>query len=160
MKHPALILIFSFISASTFGQRVNFSGAWMLNQEKSELGPRFSLAPQTLTADHTRKILDLTSETEFNGEEFQIRQHFTLDGKDCENKGFMDSVTHSTASYNKKSGILTIVTRGSVQGSNYTLTRTLSLQDGSLVITSDALSDMGEMNEIFVFDKFLPVQAN
>ena len=160
MKHPALILIFAFISAVALGQKVNFSGAWMLNQEKSQLGPRFSLAPQTLTVEQTRKILNLTSETGFNGEEFHIRQHFTLDGKDCENKGFMDSVTHSTASYDKKSGILTIVTRGSVQGSNYTLTRTLSLQDGSLVITSDALSDMGEMNEIFVFDKFLPVQVN
>jgi hypothetical protein len=160
MKNLALILIIGSISVSAAGQRVNFSGTWRLNREKSELGPRFSLAPKILTVDHRRKILDLTSETEFNGEVYQISQHFTLDGNECENKGFNDSVTHSTASYDKKSGILTIVTRGSVQDSGYTLTQTLSLQGGSLVITSEALSDMGEMNEIFVFDKFLPNQAN
>jgi len=160
MKNLALILVLVSVSATAFGQRVNFSGAWRLNQEKSELGPRFSLAPETLTVDHTRKILDLTGVSEFNGEEYKISQHFTLDGKVSENKGFMEAVTHSTASYDKKSGILTILTKGSVQGSSYTLTRTLSLQEGRLVITSDALSDMGRMNEIFVFDKFIPDQAN
>lgn len=153
MKHFALILSLAFLSAAGFGQRVNFSGEWKLNEAKSELGPQFSLAPKTLSVDHKRKTLDLTSVTEFNGGEYQNRQHFTLDGEECENTGFMDSVTKSTASYNKKTRMLTIVTKGSVQGSGYTLTQTMSMKDGNLVVASEATSDMGEMTETYVFDR-------
>jgi len=160
MKNLALILVLAFFSVATFGQKVDFSGKWMLNREISELGPQFSLAPQSLTVEHSRKTLDMTGTTEFNGLEYQISQHLTLDGKACENKGFNDSVTSSTATYDKKSRIITIVTRGSVQGSDYTLTRTMSLKEGKLVVASEAASDMGTMNEIFVFDKFLQNSMN
>ena len=160
MKHLALILVLASFSITTFGQKVDFSGKWMLNREISELGPQFSLAPESLTVEHSRKTLDMTSTTEFNGQEYQISQHLTLDGKACENKGFNDSVTSSTATYDKKSGIVTIVTRGTVQGSDYTLTQTMSLKEGMLVVASEAVSDMGTMNETFVFDKFLQNSVN
>lgn len=153
MKQFALIISFAFLSSLAFGQRVNFSGEWKLNEAKSELGPQFSLAPNVLTVEHKRKTLDLVSVSEFNGEEYESTQHFTLDGEECENTGFMDSVTKSTASYDKKAKILTIVTRGSVQGSGYTLTQTMSMKEGSLVVISEAESDMGEMAETYVFDK-------
>ncbi len=160
MKHPALVFLLVFLSATAIGQRVNFSGTWKLNEEKSELGPRFSLAPDTLRVDHTRKTLDLIRVSEFNGEVYRISQHLTLDGKACENIGFMDSVTRSEATWDRKSKILTIVTRGSMQDASYTLTQTISLKEGSLVVTSQAASEMGLMNETFVFDKFLKNDMN
>jgi len=160
MKNLALILVLAFFSIATFGQKVDLSGKWMLNREISELGPRFSLAPESLTVEHARKTLDMTSTTEFNGLEYQISQHLSLNGKACENKGFNDSVTSSTATYDKKSGILTIVTRGTVQGSGYTLTQTMSLKEGKLIVASEADSEMGTMNETFVFDKFLQNSMN
>jgi hypothetical protein len=155
MKNLALFLVLASFSIAAFGQKVDFSGEWTLNREISELGSQFSLAPESLRVEHARRTLDMTGTTEFNGLEYQISQHLTLDGKTCENKGFNDSVTSSTAAYDKKSGIITIVTRGAMQGSRYTLTRTLSLKEGQLVVTSEAVSDMGTMNETFVFDKFL-----
>jgi hypothetical protein len=65
----------------------------------------------------------------------------------------MDSVTKSTASFDKKAGTLRIVTNGEVEGMEYTLTQTMSMQDGQLVVESEAASDMGELPETFVFDK-------
>ena len=132
---------------------MNFSGEWKLNEGKSSLGDQFSLAPNTLNVVHKKKTLDLTTMSNFNGEDIEGKQHLTLDGEECENVGFGESVTKSTALYDKKAKTLTVVTKGSVQGYDYTLTQTMSMKDDNLVMVSAAASDMGEMNETFVFDK-------
>ena len=48
---------------------------------------------------------------------------------------------------------LKIVTNGSAQGMDFTLTQIMSMKGDNLVISSEAASDMGEMMETFVFDK-------
>ena len=153
MKNLLFIITLALLSSTAFGQRANFSGDWKLNEGKSVLGDQFSLAPKTLNVVHKRKTFDLISMSEFNGESVEGNQHLTLDGEECENPGFMDSVTKSTALYDKKAKTLTVVTKGSVQGYDYTLTQTFSMKEGNLVVESEAASDMGEMAETFVFDK-------
>ena len=153
MKNFVFILALAFLSATAFGQKVNFSGDWKLNEGKSELGYEFSLAPSAMNVEHTKKTLDLTSVSEWDGQEIENKQHFTLDGEVCENVGFAESVTKSTANYDKKAKTLTIVTNGSVEGMDYTLTQVMSMKDESMMVESEAASDMGEMFETFVFDK-------
>lgn len=153
MKKSIFIIVLALVSAASFGQKAKFSGEWKLNEGKSELGDQFSLGPKTLLVEHTKKTLDLNSISEFDGQEMEIKQHLTLDGEECENVGLMESVTKSTATYDKKAKTITIVTRGSAQGFNYTLTQTMSMKDDNLVMESEAASDMGEMTETFVFDK-------
>ena len=153
MKNFVFILALAFLSATAFGQKVNLSGDWKLNEDKSELGYEFSLAPSAMKVEHTKKTLDLTSVSEWDGQEIENKQHFTLDGEVCENVGFAESVTKSTANYDKKAKTLTIVTNGSVEGMDYTLTQVMSMKEGSMVVESEAASDMGEMFETFVFDK-------
>ncbi len=153
MKNFVFILALAFLSATAFGQKVKFSGDWKLNEDKSELGYEFSLAPSAMKVEHTKKTLDLTSVSEWDGQEIENKQHFTLDGEVCENVGFAESVTKSTANYDKKAKTLTIVTNGSVEGMDYTLTQVMSMKEGSMVVESEAASDMGEMFETFVFDK-------
>lgn len=153
MKNFVFILALAFLSATAFGQKVNFSGDWKLNEGKSELGYEFSLAPSAMTVEHTKKTLDLTNTSEWDGQEYESKQHYTLDGAECENVGFMESVTKSTANYDKKAKTLTIVTKGSVEGMDYTLTQVMSMKEESLIVESEAASDMGEMFETFVFDK-------
>jgi len=132
---------------------VNFTGEWKLNEQKSDLGDQFSLAPKTLTVDHSKKTLDLKIVNEFDGQDYISEQHYTLDGAECENTGFMESLTKSTVTVDKKANIITIVTHGSVQGSDYTLTQTISMKDENLVMDSEATSDMGEIAETYVFEK-------
>lgn len=153
MKNIVFIIALVFLSATAFGQKKNFSGDWKLNEEKSELGYKFSLAPKAMTVKHTRKTLDLKNISEWDGQEYVTEQHFTLDGKECENTGFMESVTKSTAAFDKKIKTIKIVTTGSVEGTDYTLTQTFSMKDGNLVVESEAASDMGELFETFIFDK-------
>ena len=153
MKNILFIIALTFLSASAFGQKVNFSGEWKLNDSKSELGYEFSLAPKTMTVEHTKKTLDMTSLDEWDGQEYESKAHYTLDGEVCENPGFMDSVTKATANFDKKTKTLKIVTTGTVEGMDYTLTQVMSMKDGNLVVNSEAASDMGEMLETFVFDK-------
>ena len=153
MKKFSFIIALALVSALSFGQRANFSGDWKLNEGKSLLGDQFSLAPKTLNVVHKKKTFDLTSMSEFNGESVEGKQHLTLDGEECENVGMMESVTKSTALYDKKAKTLTVVTKGSVQGYDYTLTQTFSMKEGNLVVESEATSDMGEMAETYVFDK-------
>jgi len=153
MKNFLFVITMALLSSTAFGQKVNFSGDWKLNEGKSVLGDQFSLAPKTLNVVHKKKTLDLASMSEFNGESVEGKQHLTLDGEECENVGMMESVTKSTALYDKKARTLTVVTKGSVQGYDYTLTQTFSMMEGNLVIESEATSDMGEMAETYVFEK-------
>jgi hypothetical protein len=153
MKNFVFIIALAFLSATAYGQKPNFSGDWKINEDKSELGYEFSLAPKAMTVEHTKKTLDLTSTSEWDGQEIESKQHFTLDGAVCENVGFAESVTKSTASFDKKAKTLKIVTNGSVEGMDYTLTQVMSMKEENLVVESEAASDMGEMFETFVFDK-------
>ena len=153
MKNFVFIIALAFLSATAFGQKVNFSGDWKLNESKSELGYEFSLAPKAMTVEHTKKTLDLVSVSEWDGQEYESKAHYTLDGEVCENVGLMESITKSTANFDKKTKSLKIVTEGSAQGMDYTINQIYSMKEGNLVINSEAASDMGEIVETFVFEK-------
>ena len=152
MKNFVFIIALAFLSVSAFGQKPNFSGEWKLNEDKSELSYDFSLAPKAFTLEHTKKTLDVTQLSDWDGQEYESKAHYTLDGEICENPGFMDSVTKSTANFDKKAKTLKIVTDGSVEGMDYTHEQTMSLKEGQLVVESVAASDMGELVETFIFD--------
>ena len=153
MKNFVFIIALAFLSATAFGQKVNFSGDWKLNESKSELGYGFSIAPKTMTVEHTKKTLDMTSVNVFDGQEYESKAHYTLDGEVSENIGFGESVTKSTANFDKKTGVLKIVTNGSTQDMDFTWTQIMTMKDGNLMVNSEASSDMGEMVETFVFEK-------
>jgi len=153
MKNLVFIISLALLSATAFGQKVNFSGDWNLNEDKSELGYEFSVASKSMTLVHTKKTFDQTNVSEWDGQEYESKSHYTLDGEVCENPGWEGSVTKSTAAFDKKAKTLKIVTDGEVQGMEYTLTQVYSMKDGNLIVESEAASDMGEMVETFVFEK-------
>ena len=135
------------------GQKVNYSGEWKLNEDKSELGPEFSLAPASITVKHTKKTLDMKIVNVWDGQEIVNDQHYTLDGKETENVGFAESVTKSTAVVVKETKAIKIVTNGSAEGMNFTITQVISSKDGNLVVEAEATSDMGDLIETYVYDK-------
>ena len=153
MKNFVFIIALAFLSATAFSQKVNFSGDWKLNESKSELGYEFSLAPKAMKLEHTKKTLDLTRVLEFDGQEIEDKQHYTLDGEVSENVGYAESVTKSTANFDKKTKSLKIVTEGTFQEMDYIHTQIMSMKEGNLVVASEVAADMGEMVETFVFEK-------
>ena len=154
MKNIAFVIALVLFSSVAIGQKVNYSGEWKLNEDKSELGYDFTLAPASMTVKHTKKTLDIKSVNVWDGQEMVSDDHFTLDGKECENTGFGESVTKSTAVVDKKTRAITIETAGYADGvGDWTSTQNISMKDGNLVIKFDAASDMGELVETYVFDK-------
>ncbi len=154
MKNFAFVLALVLFSSVAMGQKVNYSGEWKLNESKSELGYEFSMAPITVSVNHTRKTLDLKPVNVWDGQEITSESHFTLNGKETENIGFGESITKSTAVVDKGTKAITIITDGSSDGvGDWTSTQVMSLKDGNLVIEFEAVSDMGDIVETYVFDK-------
>lgn len=154
MKNFALVLALVLFSSVAIAQKVNYSGEWKLNEDKSELGYDFSLAPSSLSITHAKKTLDMKSVSNMQGQELVSESHFTLDGKEVENVSYGETVVKSTAVVDKGTKAITIVTNGDSEGiGEWTSTQILSLKDGNLVVDFEAASDMGEIAETYVFDK-------
>jgi hypothetical protein len=154
MKNFAFVLALLLFSSVAIGQKVDYSGEWKLNESKSELGYDFTLAPASITITHTKNALDMKSVNVFDGQEIVNEAHVTLDGKETENTGFGETVTKSTAEVKKETNAIIIETKGSAEGiGDWTSTQNLFMKDGNLVIQFEAVSDMGELVETYVYEK-------
>ena len=142
------------MAATAFGQKVNFSGEWKLNEGKSELGYQFSLAPDNIVVKHTKKTIEVEKHGQMQGQEYTTNDLFTLDGEACENPGFGDSVKKSTAVWNKKTRVLTITSVIPLDdGSDVELIEEMAMNEDNLVVGTTASSAYGEMYEKHVFDR-------
>lgn len=154
MKKISILLALALISSLAIGQKVNFSGTWNINRGDSELNDQFSMAPNSLVIDQSKKELTIQRNSSWQGQDYSYTDKFTLDGKVCENVGFMDMVKKSTADWNEDKRSLKITsTIGMQDGSDMTITETLSKEGDQLVLNTTATSSFGEMSEVFVFDK-------
>jgi hypothetical protein len=153
MKQTVFVLSLLLFSSATLAQKVKYSGDWILNEDKSELGHEYSLAPASISIKQTRKLLVMKTTHHWNEEIYVSEQRFTLDGEACENAGFENSTTLSSAELDRESKTIKIVTQGNAEGLDYTFTQDISLRDGHLVVNARAETALGELLETFVFDK-------
>lgn len=154
MKKLIYLLALTLISSAAYSQKADFTGKWKLNKEKSELSEQFSMAPQKVEIEMEKNSLVETRHSSFQGESFTSTDTYTLDGKECENVGWMDSVKKSTASWSDDKTVLKITTEIPMQdGGSMTINTAYSLKGSSLVIKTSASSSFGEMAETFIFDK-------
>lgn len=154
MKNIVFVIALVVLSAAGYGQKVNFSGDWKFNSELSELGDQFSLAPNSVVVKHTKKTLEMERNSTWDGQDFTTNDFFTLDGKECENPGMMDSIKKSTATYDKKTQKLTITSYVELEdGTEVEIIEEIKMEGENLVIESSVASSYGDMLEKFVFDK-------
>lgn len=153
MKKLIYILAIVMVSSAAFAQKTDLSGKWKLNREKSELAEQFSMAPNDIEMTMDKNNLTEVRHVSFQGENFTITDKFTLDGKECENPGWMDSIKKSTATWSDDGKVLTIVTKIPMQDDELTVTAKYKIEDGKMVINSEASSSYGVVNEVQVFEK-------
>lgn len=152
-KILSLVALALFVS-SAFGQGVDLSGKWKINREKSELGYEFSMAPNEVILEQGENSLSVERHSSFQGEEFSFTDKFTLDGEECENQGWMESIKKSKALWNEDNKVLVITSKIPMQdGGEMTLIEKYSLDGENLKIETSASSDYGDMSEVFVFDR-------
>ena len=154
MKNITFVIALAILSSTAFGQKVNFTGNWKLNSQKSEMGDQFSLAPNSMVVKHSKKLLEVEKNSEMQGEAYTTNDSFTLDGEECENPAWMEAVKKSKALLDKKSKVLTITSSIPWQdGSEIVIIEKYSMDGDNLVLESNASSSMGDLAERFVFDK-------
>ncbi len=148
-----IILVFSavLLSAVVFAQ-TDFSGNWVLNTSKSKLGER-SRAPKSMVIVQTKTDITIETKSEFNGEERVRKNKYTLDGKECINKGFRDMDVKSTAVWSADKKVLTVTSKMALDNGDMTMKAVYKMDGANLVIESASSSPMGDRSETQVFDK-------
>lgn len=154
MKKVLFLASFMLLSILVSAQVTDFSGSWKLNPGKSKLNAEFSMAPKEVIITQSGNNLESERHMTFNDQTFVTKDKYTLDGKECINKGWRDTEKKSVVkvSDDKKSIIITTTVPMRDNGS-MTLTETYKLDGGSLVIESKGSSPMGERSETMVYDK-------
>jgi hypothetical protein len=132
--------------------QTDFSGSWELNTSKSKLGER-SFAPKSATIIQTKADISIETKSEFNGEERVRKNKYTLDGKECTNKGFRDMDVKSTAVWSADKKALTVTSKVSTDNGDMTMKAVYKMDGANLVIESSASSPMGDRSETQVFNK-------
>jgi len=154
MKNFILVIALALLSTTGFAQKVNFSGSWKFNSELSEQGDQFSLAPNSIVVEHTKKTLEIERNSTWDGQDYTTNDVFTLDGKECENSTVMDMVKKSTATYDKKAKKLSINSTVLMDdGNELNLFEIMSMDGDKLIVETTMSSTYGDMSEKFVFDK-------
>ncbi len=154
MKKILYLFALVLISSSAFGRAADFSGTWKINREKSQLGAEFSMAPNEIIIEQEKKSITVERHSSFQGEDFTFKDSFTLDGQECENPGWMETVKKSTAVWSDGKKVLTITTKIPMQdGGDMTIIEVYKMDGENLSIETSASSSYGDMTEVFVFDK-------
>ena len=154
MKKMLFLLTFLMVVGIVSAQVTDFSGKWKLNPSKSKLSAELSMAPKELVIVQSGNDLSVERHSSWQDREFTISDKFTMDGKECINKGWQDSEKKSTVAVadDKKSvKVTTVIAMGS--NGNMTLTEAYKMDGTNLVVETSASSSFGDRSETMVFDK-------
>lgn len=147
-----ILLISALIFASVGFAQPNFSGSWKLNDSKSKLGER-SFAAKELVIEHKKNDLSIESHSVFRDQEITRNNKYTLDGKECINKGFRDSEIKSTAVWSDDKKSLTISSKVKIQDGEMSFKAVYKMDKANLVVEASASSSYGDWSETQVYDK-------
>ena len=135
-------------------QTPDFSGTWTLNKAASKLTDQFSMAPTQIKIVQAGNDLEVERSSSMVGNEFTVKDKFTLDGKESINPGWSDSQKRSTAVWPADKASLIITTKISMgDNGDMTTVETYRLRGQQFVIETKGSSSFGEVSETLVFDK-------
>jgi hypothetical protein len=155
MKKVFIIFLTVAFSVVTFGQIVNLSGNWTLDATKSKLNEQFSLAPKLIKVNQSDSLLILEKKLEFQGQEMTVNEKFNLDGSECSNPGFMESVKISKVTFSEDNKTIKISSKITTNdGSEIVSLEQYFMDNEGLTYQSTSSSSFfGEMSETAVYNK-------
>ena len=136
--------------------KVNFAGNWTYNEGKSNVGDsgrRFGGGDMVVKQESNLLTVERTR-TNRDGEAVKMTSNYTLDGKESTNT-FGQGESKSTAKWSADGKSLTIETKMSFNGNDFTSTEVWTLKDDkTLSIDSTRPNrDGGEMKSTRIYDK-------
>lgn len=154
MNKMAFLLAVLLVSTIVSAQTIDFSGNWKLNGSKSKLNAQFSMAPKDMIAAQTGNDFNLERHSSFQGNDFTIKDKYTLDGKECINPGWQDTQKKSVAVWSDDKLSLKITTKFPMgDNGEMTIVEIYKMDSSNLVVESSASSSFGDVAETLVFDK-------
>lgn len=109
MKKLLLVIVMAVATMAASAQ-ANFSGSWKLNTSKSKLNDQWTMAPKSIDITQSGNQLGVDKHVTFQDNDFTISDKFTLDGKECINKGWRDTEKKSTVNWSDDKKSLHITT--------------------------------------------------
>lgn len=142
------------------GKKSNFSGTWVLNEQKSDLGEygRMMASNKLVILQKGKKMSMERFGTAPTGEEYSYIENYTLDGKECIIPLFEQSKKTATAVLSKDKKTLTMkaLMELMLEGNEMKINtvEVCNLEDGgkSLIIKETASTDYGDMTITIVYD--------
>jgi hypothetical protein len=159
-----VVFLMSAVVVSAQEGKINFSGEWTLNADKSEFGGggggrggRGMMASSKMSVEQKDNVLTVeTFRQNRDGEEISTTNTYTLDGKKSNNENNFGT-TESVATWSKDGKTLTInsTMTGSRGGQEFTMESTAvwSLEGNILTVETTRSTQRGEMTSKAVYDK-------
>ena len=146
-----LLFVITLVISLTAAAQTDFSGTWKLDKAKSKLNEQFSMAPKEMIIVQGGIDFSVEKHIDFQEQVITSKDKYTLDGKECVNRGFMDTQKKSTVTCSDDKKSLKINTKVPFNGEEMTVTEEFRLEEGNLVLVSSAKSSRGELTETYVF---------
>jgi len=154
MNKMVFLLATFLVTVIVSAQAIDFSGNWKLNSSKSKLNAQFSMAPKDMITTQSGNDLNVERRSSFQGNDFTIKDKFTLDGNECINPGWQDTQKKSTAVWSDDKNSLKITTKFPMGDSGeMTIIEVYKLDSDNLVVETSASSSFGDVAETLVFEK-------
>jgi hypothetical protein len=159
LKSVIFLLVSLMISSLSYGQgAVNFSGNWVFNESKSNLGEgggRMVSPTIVITQDATSFSMDRTFAGQ-DGTERKMSEKYTLDGKECVNPVF-NTQKKSKAVWSADQKVLTVssvlVFDMNGESNEIKSVEVFKLSGNEMTIDSHSTSSMGERKATLVYTK-------
>ena len=142
------------------GKKLNFSGAWILNETKSDFGEygRMMASDKIIIVQKGKKLTMERFATSPTGESVNYKENYTIDAKECVNNISEEFKKTSTVvkSEDKKGLIINSTLDLAFEGNEMKIltVENYTLEDGgkSMLIKATASTDYGDMVVSFVYD--------
>ena len=153
MKRTIGVLLTCLVSFTAFAtNRPDFSGAWILNSEKSQNIGMMSEMKMTQTIEQSSTSLDITSDATFQGSTRQTKTHYDLTGRTVTNDSPMAGPSETLSRWDADKLVTTWTSKGAVAGTTTLRTETLSLSPDGRTMTVESVRGSNSPI-VMVFDK-------
>ncbi len=150
-------------SVSYAGEKVNFSGEWAINQEKTNLGENnFNVVGTKLIIDQKDNEFSITRFINgMDGQAMQVTEKYTMDGKESANTVFNNSPKKSTFTWADDGKSFTLVSTIIFDNNGEKMEIKSNevwkmADDGTFTIDLNSTSGWGELKQLYSFGKLQP----
>lgn len=148
------LVTLALIAASAgFAAVPDLTGNWKLNVSKSDFGQFPAPSSMTQKVSHAEPKLTVDVKMTSDMGDFEFKQNFTTDGKECVNQGFGGSESRSVLKWDGET--LLVDSKGSFGDNAYTIKDKWVLSEGGKVLTilRRFSGAMGDVDQRMVLDK-------